>query len=232
MHNCSRVPLSRESHQQPQDNNTQTTHTSHLSLQCRTLLPAGASETAAKKHGAATTCNSQCWWHMDTVGSCGGTLSNTLYTFATTEAPVTPNPPVVPASPAPVDPTPVPNPDPPVVNPQPPVVPPVVPPTSPIPVESSIDVTPLGGRCVCIEKPHVTCAHVHEHMCMACCTTTASHSCTCCLYVSVSVCLFHHLPAGCYGDAFGARALPIVLGASPDMTVDECAQLAYSSKGE
>lgn len=39
-------------------------------------------------------------------------------------------------------------------------------------------------------------------------------------------------PAGCFGDEFGTRALPVQLRASPTMTVDECAQLAYNSRGE
>lgn len=40
------------------------------------------------------------------------------------------------------------------------------------------------------------------------------------------------LPAGCFGDQFGVRALPVQLRVSPTMTVDECAQLAFSARGE
>jgi hypothetical protein len=36
-------------------------------------------------------------------------------------------------------------------------------------------------------------------------------------------------PTGCYADQFGTRAFPVLLRASPDMTVDACAQLADSA---
>lgn len=36
--------------------------------------------------------------------------------------------------------------------------------------------------------------------------------------------------AGCYTDVGAAKALPTLLKASADMTVDMCAQLAYSAR--
>jgi hypothetical protein len=52
----------------------------------------------------------------------------------------------------------------------------------------------------------------------ATCTRTLHHMCML-------------LSAGCFGDQFGVRALPVQLRVSPTMTVDECAQLAYNARG-